>query len=189
MAAYDLITRAEYKTYKEISSTSLDAKIDQLIPRVSELVKSTCRRRFNEWVDDTKIEVFSGDYPGLLLAETPVIAISAVEYSADYGQTYTALTEYADWVLDGDQVLCLTTERWPKRIRGYRVTYTAGYEALPGDLKLATMDIVDYYMRNDAAVHTHLMPNPNTAQIQYITSTTFPANIKRVLDLYTVDYS
>ena len=189
MAAYDLITRAEYKTYKEISSTTLDAKIDQLIPRVSELVKSTCRRRFNEWVDDAKTEVFSGDYPGLLLAETPVIAISGVEYSDNYGQTYTALTEYVDWVLDDDQVLCLTAARWPKRVRGYRVSYTAGYEVLPGDLKLATMDVVDYYMRNDAAVHTHLMPNPNTAQIQYVTSTTFPANIKRVLDLYTVDYS
>ena len=187
--AYELITRAQYKTDKEITSTSLDAKIDQLLTPVSELVMSNCRLRYNELVDDAKVEVFSGDYPGLLLAETPVIAVSAVEYSEDYGQTYTALTEYVDWVLDSDQVLCLTAARWPRRVRGYRVTYTAGYEVLPGDLKLATMDFVDYYMRNDAAVHTNLMPNPNTAQIQYVTSTTFPANIKRVLDLYTVDYS
>jgi len=187
--AYDLITRAEYKTYKEISSTTLDAKIDLLIPRVSELVKTVCRRRFNEFVDDAKVEVFSGDYPGFFLSEIPVLTVSSVETSDDYGLTYTALTEYTDWVLDEDQVLCLTSSRWPKKIRGYRVTYTGGYENLPGDLKLAAMDILDYYIRNDAAVHTHLMPNPNTSQIQYISSTTFPANIKRVLDLYTQDYS
>ena len=187
--AYELITRAEYKTYKEISSTTLDAKIDQLIPRVSELVKTICRRRFNEYVDDAKVEVFNGDFPEFVLTETPVIAVSAVEYSGDYGQTYTALTEYADWVLDNNTIVCVGSSRWTRQLRGYRVTYTGGYEIIPADLKLAALDIVDYYIRNDAAVHTHLMPNPNTAQIQYVSGTNFPANIKRVLDLYTVDYS
>jgi hypothetical protein len=187
--AYELITRAEYKTYKEISSTTLDVKIDQLIPRVSELVKTVCRRRFNEWVDDAKTEVFNGDYPGFILAESPVIQVVGLESSTDYGQTWTSLVEYTDWVLDGDQIVCIPFARWPKQLRGYRVSYTAGYETLPGDLKLAAMDIVDYYMRNDAAVHTHLMPNPNTAQIQYINSSSFPANIKRVLDLYTLDFT
>jgi hypothetical protein len=187
--AYELITRQEYKTYKEISSTTLDAKIDLLIPRVSELVKTTCRRRFNEFVDDAKVEVFSGDFPNFILQESPVIKVQEVAKSEDYGQTYTALVEYQDWVLDDYNVLYLPESRWPKLIRGYRVSYLGGFEVLPGDLKLATMDIVDYYIRNDAAVHTHLMPNPNTAQIQYISSTNFPANIKRVLDQYTVDFS
>jgi hypothetical protein len=187
--AYELITRAEYKTYKEISSTTLDAKIDQLIPRVSELVKTICRRRFNEFVDDAKVEVFNGDFPEFVLMETPVIAISSVEYSGDYGQTYTGLTEYVDWVLDNNTIVCVASSRWTRQLRGYRVTYTGGYETIPADLKLAALDIVDYYIRNDAAVHTHLMPNPNTAQIQYVSGTNFPANIKRVLDLYTVDYS
>jgi hypothetical protein len=118
-----------------------------------------------------------------------VIAVSAVEYSGDYGQTYTALTEYVDWVLDNNIIVCVASSRWTRQLRGYRVTYTGGYETIPADLKLAALDIVDYYIRNDAAVHTHLMPNPNTAQIQYVSGTNFPANIKRVLDLYTVDYS
>jgi hypothetical protein len=187
--AYELITRAEYKTYKEISSTTLDAKIDSLIPRVSELVKSTCRRRFNEFVDDVKVEVFNGDFPEFILTETPVIAVNSVEYSSDFGQNYVELTEFSDWVLDRDTIVCIPMSRWTRQLRGYRVTYTGGYEVVPADLKLATLDILDYYIRNDAAVHTHLLPNPNTAQIQYVSGSMFPANIKRVLDLYTADYS
>jgi hypothetical protein len=187
--AYDLITKAEYKAYAGIKSTNSDTEIDFLIPKVSEFVKTYCRRRFVEWVDDAKSEVFSGDYASFILAETPVIAVSTVEYSQDYGQTWTAYTEYTDWVLDGDVVLPIGYTRWPKAIRGYRVTYTAGYETIPGDLKLAVADLLTYYMKNDSAIHSSKAPGTNAVQIEYVSSTSLPANIRRVLDFYASDYS
>jgi hypothetical protein len=187
--AYDLITKAEYKTYAGISSTNSDREIDFLIPKVSDFVKTYCRRRFVEWVDDAKSEVFSGDFPSFILAETPVIAVSAVEYSQDYGQTWTAYTEFTHWVLDGDQVLPIGYARWPKAIRGYRVTYTAGYETIPGDLKLAVADLITYYIKNDSAIHSAKAPGTNAVQIEYVSTTSLPANIRRVLDQYVLDYS
>ncbi len=187
--AYELITRAEYKAYAGVTSTNSDQEIDSLIPKVSELVKTYCRRRFNEWVDEVKTEVFNGDTDTLILQEEPIIQILGVETSADYGQTWTALAEYVDWVLDGNEIINIVTENWPKLLRGYRVNYYCGYETIPQDLKLAVLDLVTYYRQNDAAVHSTKAPGTNTVQIEYVSTTSLPAHIKRVLDFYVADYT
>jgi hypothetical protein len=94
-----LVTRAEYKAYMGISSTSSDAAIDALIPKVSELVKTICRRTFIDYVDDAKIEYSEGGTDAIELSEYPVLSVSSVEYSTDFGATYTTLTEYTNYVL------------------------------------------------------------------------------------------
>lgn len=187
----DLITLQEYKSFANISSTTQDTQIKAIIPKVSELVKSICRRTFVDYVDDSKVEVFKGG-TFLPLAEYPVLAVQSVEYSADYGANYINLTEYTDWVLDTQEECIvpvgeLTT--FPYGINAYKVTYTAGYETLPVDLKLALLDLVTYYLKNDAAVHNSGSPRGNTVQVQYIMSTALPSNIQRVLDLYKANYS
>ena len=209
-----LITRAEYKAYNGISSTSSDALLDSLIPKVSELVKSICRRTFVDYVNDSKIEYSEGGTPTIELEETPVLAIASLEYSKDYGKTYTMLEEYTDYVFSkkdnnlrplpvSGQLLeayigypqgftpygtTLQTV-FPEAINGYRITYNAGYETLPADLKLAVLDLIAYYVKNDSSVHTHKLAQPNTMQVEYITNTNLPAHIKRIFDLYTVSYN
>jgi hypothetical protein len=188
--ALNLTTRADYKAYAGIKSTTQDTIIDSLIPKVSDLVKAYCRRSFVDYWDVPKTEIFNGGVKKFILAETPVAVISSVQGSTDYGQTWTNLSEYTEWVQDGDTVLSLnSTGYFPKLIKGYKVEYTAGYDDVPGDLEVAVMDIVSYYMKNDAGVHTHKQASPNTMQVQYLTGTQFPAHIKRVLDLYMADYT
>ena len=188
--AFELITKAEYKAYAGINSTNSDTEIELLIPRVSELVKNYCGRRFLDWVDEAKTEVYSGDVPYFLLRETPVISVLSVEYSSDYGQTYTALTEYTDWILDDDKIVPVPpVSGWTKQLRGYRVSYTAGYETVPPDLKLAVLDLVTYYRQNDSAIHSTKAPGTNSVQIEYVSGANLPAHIKRVLDLYVVGYA
>ena len=70
-----------------------------------------------------------------------------------------------------------------------RISYTAGYEILPEDLRLAVLDLISYYMKNDSAVHAQRLAMPNTMQVEYLTSTNLPAHIKRILDLYTLSYN
>lgn len=187
--AFELITRQEYKAYQGITSTNHDVEIDLLITKCSEFAKTYCRRRFNEYTGDTKTEYFSGGVPKFILAETPVLQVVAVEYSADYGQTWTQLTEYSSWILHEDSIACIPVGDWQPQLRGYRVQYTGGYEAIPDDLKLAVMDLVTYYRRNDSAVHSSSAPGMNRTQVEYITSTGLPAHIRRVLDQYVSDYS
>ncbi len=188
--AKDLITKAEYKAYAGINSTNHDAEIDSLIPKVSALIKTYCGRSFIDYYDDPKVEQFNGGVGAFILSEGPVVSIQSVEHSTDYGQTYTALVEYTDWVLDQDTyVVCINPAGWPSRLKGYKITYTAGYEKVPEDLKLAILDLVTYYKQNDAAVHSPKAPGTNSVQIEYISTTTLPAHIRRILDLYKADYT
>lgn len=203
-----LVTRAEYKAYMGISSTTSDAAIDALIPKVSDLVKTICRRTFIDYVDEAKVEYHEGGGPSIDLSETPVLSISSLEYSVDYGQNYTVLEEYTNYVLSkatnsikpiliNEQPLdqigfapygAKHGKIFPQAINGYIVTYTAGYLEIPQDLKLCILDIIAYYLKNDSSVHTHKNVNPNTMQIEYLSNTHFPAHIKRILDLYTASY-
>jgi len=183
----DLVTLAEYKTYVGISSTNQDAEIRSLIPKVSQLIKNLCRRTLVDNVNDSKTEIFSGGKGGnLYLREYPLIAIQSFEYSEDYGATYTELIEFKDFAVDYEDgsLVNIASNNWSKMINGYKVTYTAGYEVIPEDLKLAVFDTITYYLRHDTAVHSNRNVGSNTVQIEYITNVSLPAHITRVLNLY-----
>ena len=210
-----LVTRAEYKAYAGISSTTMDTAIDVLIPKVSELVKTICRRTFIDYVNDVKIEYSEGGTRSIELVETPITQVISVEFSGDYGRSYDNLVEYEDYAVSkatnsikpigsafdlisfsNSNINVGSTPPYGSRnvpmfkeaINGYRVTYTGGYDSIPDDLKIAVLDLISYYMRNDSAVHSTKPINPNTMQIEYVSSTNLPAHIKRILDLYTVSY-
>lgn len=189
--ALNLITRQEYKTYAGIKSTNSDAEIDALIPRVSEFVKNYCRRSFIDYMDDyAKIETFDGGVKEFILKETPVVSILTVEYSEDYGQTYTELVKFTDWILRDNTVVAIGPRGFPVALNGYRVTYKAGFDDVPQDLALAVLDLITYYRRNDGSVHNQKVPGGGgSVQVEYISTTTLPAHIRRVLDLYVADYT
>jgi hypothetical protein len=191
MAVTQLITKAEYKAYAGITSTNQDTEIDTLIPKVSQLVKSYCRRSFGDFANDAKIEVFNGGDTKYYLKEYPLLTLLSLEYSTDYGQNYVSLEEFKDFVTDLQEgsVVSLDPKGFVYAINGYTVTYTAGYAVIPEDLKLAVMDLVTYYRKNDAAIHSTKAPGTNAVQIEYISTTTLPAHIRRVLDLYVADYT
>lgn len=185
----NLVTLSEYKIHAGISSTNQDAELNAIIPQVSELVKSYCRRTFIDFYDEAKTEVFDGGFKKILLKETPVVQVISVSYSDNYGQTYTKLTKFTDWVQKDDQIISLSPQGFLEKVNAYKVDYFAGYEAVPGDLKVAILDLIYYYMRSDSAVHSTKATSPNTMQVEYITNTNLPAHIKRILDLYMADYS
>ena len=186
----NLVTRAEYKAYAGITSPNQDAEIDLLIPKASQLVKSYCRTSFVDNVDDPKVEQFSGEgYDRYYLKEYPVIQVLDVETSDDYGQSWTSLVEFQDWVYAPDlQAVIRLGGHWAAKANGYKITYTCGYEQVPEDLKLAVMDLVTYYRRNDSAVHNSKVSSSGNVQIEYLKAASLPAHIRRVLDLYVVDF-
>ncbi len=185
-----LITKAEYKAYIGISSTNDDVIIDILIPKISDLIKSLCRRTFVDYVDDAVTEYFDGGSLFFAPKEYPVITISSLETSIDYGATYVTLVEYTDYVLNkSDDLVYYIGKEFPKLINGYKITYTAGFSTIPNELKLAALDLVSYYIKHDTAIHSNKAPGTNSVQIEYVTTTNLPAHIKRVLDLYTSNYN
>jgi len=185
----DLITRADFKKYLGITTNNRDAEIDLLIPKISQLIKTYCRRTFVDYYDELKTEVHNGGMGNIILEESPVVSVDAFSLSTDYGQTYTPLVEFTDYVVDGYKIISLSPYGFREYIRGYEVTYFAGYESTPQDLQLAAFDLLEYYMKNNSAVHVNRDVTPNVTQIQYIATTNLPAHIKRVLDQYVADYA
>lgn len=186
----NLVTKAEYKAYAGISSINQDAIIDSLIPAVSAFVKAICRRTFVDYVINPKVEYFKESGDTYIPLESPILAVSELGVSTDYGSTYTPLTAFTDYVWDRqyDTIRSIGAD-FNGLINGYMLSYTAGYAELPVDLKLAIFDLVTYYMKNDSAVHSNKAPGTNTVQVEYITTTGLPAHIRRVLDLYTHSYA
>ena len=181
-----LITLAEVKNYVGITSPNQDVIINQLIPQISEYTKTYCKRTFVDYINDTKTDVFSGGDTYIYLKENPLLSITCFEYTTDYGVTYTTLVEGTDyiWDLENNRLQILGQSVFPKIINAYKITYNAGYETLPLDLKLAILDLIVYYMKADMAVKSSASPGKNTVAVEYITTARLPAHIARVLDLY-----
>lgn len=184
----DIVTLEQYKTYVGISSTNQNEIISQLIPQITAYIKTYCGREFVEFYNTDKVEIHSGGFDQLWPKEFPVVSITDLEWSTDFGTTYTALTNGVDYVLesDTDSIVPISRCLFPKYINGYRLTYKAGYEEYPVELQLAAMDLITYYIKNDAAVKSTRSPGSNTTQIEYVLNSGLPSHIRRVLDLYKV---
>ena len=190
----DLITLASYKEAEGLSTPKEDLRISALIPSVSQLVKTYCGNSFVDFFSSNKTETFNIDWATHIvqLTESPVNAIVSVQERATYGSSYTTLTTSAqEYFLDSatDSVLRTTSGgylNWPKGVAAVQVVYTAGYSAVPEDLKLAVIDLITYYLKDEHKERRVL----GGASIQNASSTTqsnnvaFPDHIKRVLDLY-----
>ena len=194
----DLITVAEYKDAEGLRGEKDDDRLAVIVPQVSDLVKKYCGISFIDFYSSSKTETFSIDdnyTTTLIMSESPLIAVSAVQERTSYSGSYTTLTtgNYEYYVdTESDAVVRTTKEGNPtafaKGVGAVKVTYNAGYSATPEDLKLAIFDLINYYMKDEHKERRTLggatLQNQGTAGLRM--STDFPDHIKRVLDLYRV---
>ena len=181
-----------YKTSEKIESTKDDARINTLIASVSQLVKTYCGNTIIDFYSSSKTEYFNVDWDTHIvqLTESPVNSVSVVEKRDSVTSSYTTVptTEY---YLDQttDSILYVTGsayKNWPRGAGAVRVTYSAGYSNTPADLKLAVIDLITYYLKDEYKERRTLAG----ASIQNQGSSTladnvgFPDHIKRILDMY-----
>ena len=190
----DLITLQEYKTAQAITQPKDDARLNVLIPSVSQLIKTYCGNSFVDYYSSNKTETFTIDWGTHVveLTESPVNAIVSVQEAQSYGGAYTTLTTAAqEYALstETDCVYRTTTSgyrNWPVGIETVKVVYTAGYSAIPGDLKLAVLDLVTYYLKDEHKLRQSIAGASlqNQGRSTQRDNVSFPDHIKRVLDLY-----
>ena len=188
----DLITLAEYKEAEGIASPKEDLRLASLVPSVSQLVKTYCGNSIVDYYSTNKVETFNIDWDTHIvqLTESPVNTIVSVEKRDSVTDSYTTVTT-TDYYLDEstDSVLYVTGStyrNWPRGAGAVKVTYTAGYESCPADLKLAVVDLVTYYLKDEHKERRTLggasIQNQSTSSVR--DSVAFPDHIKRVLDMY-----
>ena len=191
----DLVTLQDYKDAEGIQTPKEDQRIQALVSPVSELVKTYCGTSFVDFYSNNKIEDFDiyWDTPAVQLTESPVVSVVTVQERDGYDQSYTTLTTgtYEYYLDTRTDSIVRTNEsgkrlNWKHGLGAVRVTYRAGYDSTPADLKLAIFDLITYYLRDEHKERRTL----GGASIQNQSSTTqrnnvtFPDHIKRVLDLY-----
>ena len=188
----DLVTLAEYKEAEGISSPKEDLRLSTIVPSVSQLVKTYCANSIIDHYSTNKVETFSIDWDTYLvqLTESPVNTIVSVQKRDSVTESYSTVPT-TDYYLDTatDSVLYVTGStyrNWPRGAGAVKVTYTAGYESTPKDLKLAVFDLITYYLKDEHKERRTLggasIQNQGSTSLR--DSVAFPDHIKRVLDLY-----
>ena len=190
----DLITLASYKEAEGLSTPKEDLRINALIPSVSQLVKTYCGNSFVDFYSSNKTETFNIDWGTYIvqLTESPVNTIVSVEERQSYSGSYSTLTTGAyEYALDTKTDSILRTnsgsyQNWARGVDAVRIVYKAGYSAVPDDLKLAVIDLITYYLKDEHKERRTLgaASITNTASTSQRDNVAFPDHIKRVLDLY-----
>jgi hypothetical protein len=192
----NLITLEDYKISKGLSGVTDDAKITPLLASVSQLVRTYCGRDFTSYYSTDKIEYFTIKWEEdfVQLSETPIVSITSVQEREAISESYVTLSAteyYLD--IDTDSIYRVDSsgtgyQAYKKGPASVKVTYKAGYENCPVDLKLAVFDLVTYYLKDEYKQNRSI----GSITVQNQTSTTqknspdFPDHIKRVLDLYRI---
>jgi len=191
----NLITLQDYKTAEGITQPKDDARLNVLIPSVSELVKTYCGNSFVDFYSSNKTEYFDINWGTHIvqLTESPVNAIVSVQERTSYSDSYTTLTTGAfEYYLNTQTDSILRTigsgkfKNWSEGVGAVKVVYTAGYSAIPGDLKLAVLDLITYYLKDEHKQRQSIAGASiqNQASTSQSNNVSFPDHIKRVLDLY-----
>lgn len=183
----NLVTLTEYKDYAGISSSDQDTKLKNIILYVSDFIKAYCGRNFIDnyanGVFTNITEYWSGGADHLYTREFPVSEIVSIDISYDYGTTYTPLALGTDYVYDLEKErIYVPGANNITAVNAYKVIYKGGFSATPPSLKVATLDLVEYYMKKESTPRK----TSGSISIEYIRSSDLPYHIKRVLDLYRV---
>lgn len=190
----NLITVEEYKEAEGITSPKDDLRLNTLVPAVSQLVKTYCGNSIVDYYSTEKVEVLNVNWETHLiqLTESPVNSITSVEERDSYNSSYITLSsdDYEYYLDSATDSLVRTTgvsyRNWRQGPGAVRVTYTAGYEVCPEDLKLAVIDLITYYLKDEYKERKTLAGASvqNQASTSLSNNVAFPDHIKRVLDLY-----
>lgn len=148
MAAYDLVSTANVKSFLDIQTTTWDTIIGTLITSCSVWIENYCGGiRFKNSLSDVT-EYHSGDpfaegNTSIFLANIPVdsitsIASSSGSLSSPTWTNYSAATDYVVNTSTGE----VKFSSLPVGSQNIKVVYQGGYATIPEDLQLACLELV-----------------------------------------------
>ena len=199
----NLVTLQQYKDFAGIKGVGEDAKINVILPAISQAVKTYCGTSFIDFYSTDKTEFFDildTSTTAVLVDESPLVSVSQVQERENQSSSYvTLITENSngsgkyeyivDTALDMVRRTTATSDKaFPKGRKAVKVVYRSGYASTPSDLRLACFDLIKYYLKDERKSGMTI----SGAQIRNEVSTSlrenigFPDHIKRILDFYKV---
>lgn len=148
MAAYDLVTTANVKSFLDIQTTTWDTVIGTLVTSCSVWIENYCGGiRFKNSLSDIT-EYHSGDPYGegntsIFLSNIPIVGITSIASASGSlsSPTWTNYSAATDYVVNTDtgEVKFLDL---PVGVKNIKVVYQGGYANIPEDLQLACLELV-----------------------------------------------
>jgi hypothetical protein len=198
----NLITLAEYKDSENIQKTSDDIRLSALVVSVSQLVKTYCGNGIVDFYstatgdafNNKKLETLSVNWASniIQLTESPIVTVHSVVERDSLSSSYNTLVENTDYYVDysTDSIYRVSSSgaarNWANGPGAIKVEYNAGYASCPEDLKLAVIDLITYYHKDEHKARQTMAGASiqNNASSSQRNNVAFPDHIKRVLDLY-----
>lgn len=192
----NLISLEDYKISENIQNTKEDGRLTIIIESVSQLVKTYCNSSFVDYFNTEKTDTFNINYNEsfVQLTEGPVRIVTGAGATApvvterdSITSSYTTLTANVDYYVDEDlDCIYRMNKSWPKGPGAVQVVYKAGYSIVPADLKLAVIDLITYYHKDEHKARQTMAGASiqNQSSSSQRDNVAFPDHIKRVLDLY-----
>ena len=199
----NLVTLQQYKDFAGLKGVGEDAKINVILPAISQAVKTYCGTSFIDFYSNDKTEFFDildTSTTAVMVDESPLVSVSQVQERENQSSSYvTLITENSngsgkyeyivDTALDMVRRTTATSDKaFPKGRKAVKVVYRSGYASTPSDLRLACFDLIKYYLKDERKSGMTI----SGAQIRNEVSTSlrenigFPDHIKRILDFYKV---
>ena len=185
-----LVTLEDYKTYKKITKTDADTELQYIIDSVNVLVRTFVGHSIIDYYTTARVETFNVQQgqAALQLNEWPVKEVVSVQTREDYDKAYVTM-DPVEYYVDPD-VDCIYVHGkaayWPEGFGAVKVTYKAGYATVPLDLRMACLDLVHMYVKEEykekRAIGNTSIDN-STSRASSL-ATEWPIHIIRVLDMY-----
>lgn len=134
----DLCTISDVKAYLDISGTTYDTLLTDIVDRVSRIIEGKLDRIIAQQTGLVEYRDGSGSNT-LTLRNYPIISITSIEYGIDgaFGETIAA-SEY--WVeLERGYVHRVNSGIWTRGHRNHKITYDAGFATVPTDYEHAAV--------------------------------------------------
>lgn len=150
MATYDLTTSTAVKSYLDISASTWDTLLGNLITQCTEWIEGYCGGRRFVKPSSAVTEYYDGDRDDdgrtiLFLKSYPIVSITSISYmSGAYNAPTWNLFDAASYYLPDTTKNEVHFAELPVGRQNIKVIYTAGYESasLPNDLVLACIQLV-----------------------------------------------
>ena len=183
----ELVNLDDYKKYKKLIKTENDEALTLIINSVCAMVKTYCGHSFTSYYSTNKVESFNvSEYQhALLLNEWPVKEVVQVEERQSDG-TYAivdAVDYYVDTAID---TVFKHTGYWASGFGAVKVTYKAGYATVPEDVKIAILDLISHYYKEEYKERKTIgqASIDNAPSYRQVLSSKWPMHVSRVLDMY-----
>jgi len=158
-----LTTRDRLKAAFDFKQDIHDARIDQLLPQVTDLFQTYCDRQFFSALVTEYPTPLSNCVRLLLAGRPPITAVTSMHLSSAIPRVYSAaelLVEGTDFFVSEDgQWIELVT---PRSIYGpvtkvAKLVYTGGYASVPGDLERAAQEVIGVKVLKGAGKLYHFL--------------------------------